>query len=817
MTDAATISNVDVAIVGGGVAGCSIAYHLTKLGVTDVALFERKQLTCGTTWHAAGLVTQLRATRNMTELAKYTGELFSSLEVETGQATGFKQNGSIRIAKTEARFEELKRGVSMARNFGLPADVIAPEEVKERWSPIDLEGIVGAVWMPRDGQVNPADVTMALAKGARMRGAKIHENTPVTRILVENGKATGVFTPGGLVRAKKVVITGGMWSRDLAASIGVSLPLHAAEHFYIVTEVVPDLPRNLPVLFVSDECSYYKEDAGKILLGCFEPNAKPWGHNGIPEDFCFDSLPEDFDHFEPILEMAIKRAPILANAGIQLFFNGPESFTPDDRYLLGQTPEVDNLYCACGFNSVGILSSGGVGRSLADWIVNNEPPMDLGDVDIRRMQPFQKNRQYLYERTTETLGALMDMHWPAKQWETSRDLRRSALHDRLVARGAAMTEAAAFERPGFFVRGDEPKDWTYSYSHQSWFGSVAREVANTHGRVTLTDQSCYTKFRVEGRDSVKVLNRICAAEVDVPVGRVVYTQWLNHKGGIEADVTVTRLSETAFLIVSIAASQTRDKIWIERNIPEGAYCFVFDATSGLSMLTLMGPNARSLLSEVACEDLSDNAFPFGTSREIEIGHATVRATRLTYVGELGWELFVPTEMVQYVYDRLHKAGQAYGLDDGGFFAVNAMRIEKGYRHWGHDIGIEDTPIEAGLKFAVAMDKGDFIGRAALARQLEGKALTKRLVQFRLLEDDGVLLHHDEPIWMDNAIAGSITSGAYGHRLKASFGMGYLNHPDGVTVELLKNARFEIEVACRKYAAVAQLGPWFDPKGDRLKG
>lgn len=651
-----------------------------------------------------------------------------------------------------------------------------------------------------------------------MGGARIYEHTPVTQIVVENGRATGVMTPQGLVRAKKVVITGGMWSRDLAASIGVSLPLHAAEHFYIVTEAIPELPRNLPVLFVSDECAYYKEDAGKLLLGCFEPNAKPWGMGGIPEEFCFDSLPEDFEHFEPILEMAVKRAPILGTAGIQLFFNGPESFTPDDRYLLGETPEVRGLYCACGFNSVGILSSGGVGKSLAAWIAEGEPPMELIDVDVSRMQPFQKNRQYLFERTTETLGALMDMHWPLKQWETARNVRRSALHDRLLTRGAVMTEAAAFERPGFFAKGTESKDWTYSYGHQSWFGSVAREVANTNARVTVTDQSCYTKFVVEGRDAAAVLNRICAADIDVTPGRVVYSQWLNRRGGIEADVTVTRLSETRFMIVSIAASQTRDLAWLRRHIPDDARCIAYDVTSGTGMLTVMGPNSRRLLERLSKEDMSNESFAFGTSREIEVGYATVRASRLTYVGELGWELYPPTEMMAHVYDRMVAAGEDLGLDDGGFFAVNAMRIEKGYRHWGHDIGVEDTPIEAGLGFAVAMEKaGGFTGREVLARQQDSKILTKRLVQFQMAADNGILMHHDEPVWMDGQIVGSITSGAYGHRLGRSFGMGYLYHPEGVTAEMLRQNRFEVEVACERYEVKAQLGAWFDPKSERIKG
>ncbi|MBN9270278.1 MAG: FAD-dependent oxidoreductase, partial [Mesorhizobium sp.] len=602
-------------IVGGGVAGCSIAYHLTKLGITDVVLCERKQLTCGTTWHAAGLVTQLRATRQMTELAKYTGELFASLEEETGQATGFMRRGSLRVARTEARLEELARGASMGRNFGLPVEKVSPGEIKERWSPIDLDGIVGGFWFPHDGQVNPADVTMAYARGARMRGGRIFENTKVEKILVENGRAVGVVTDKGEIRASRVVICGGMWSRDLAATAGVTLPLHAAEHFYIVTETIPELPRNLPVLFMGDECAYYKEDAGKLLLGCFEPNAKPWGHKGIPEDFCFDSLPEDFEHFEPILEMATKRVPLLAEAGIKLFFNGPESFTPDDRYLIGETSEVGGLFCACGFNSIGILSSGGVGKALSEWIRDGRPPVDLADVDVRRTVSFQSNKSYLYDRTTETLGLLFDMHWPYRQFETARGIRRSPFHDRLLAEGAFMTEAAGFERPGFFAGRGVTPEIEYSYGRQNWFDLAGAECRNTAENVTLFDHSCFVKYEVEGRDAVKVLNRICANDIDVPVGRVVYTQWLNELGGIEADVTVTRLSPTTFMVVTIAVSQRRDLTWLTRHIPGDAHVFVRDVTSGLPMLALMGPKACDLLKAVSPDDFSDAGFPFGASRE----------------------------------------------------------------------------------------------------------------------------------------------------------------------------------------------------------
>ena len=804
----------DVVVVGGGIAGCSIAYHLTKLGITDVVLCERRRLTCGTTWHAAGLVTQLRATRQMTELAKYTGELFATLEAETGQATGFKKRGSLRVANTEARLEELSRGASMGRNFGLAVERVTPEDIKKMWDPVNTEGLVGGYWFPNDGQVNPTDVTMAYAKGARMRGARILEHTPVIRILVEGGRAVGVETDKGVIRAKTVVICGGMWSRELAAKIGVTLPLHAAEHFYIVTEPIPDLPKDLPVLFFGDECSYYKEDAGKLLLGCFEPVAKPWGHNGIPENFCFDSLPEDFDHFEPILEMAVNRVPVIGKSGIQLFFNGPESFTPDDRYLLGETPEVDGLFCACGFNSVGILSSGGVGKALSEWIRDGHPPMELADVDVRRMLPFQANKKYLYDRTTETLGLLFDMHWPYRQFATARDIRRSPFHDRLLAQGAFMTEAAGFERPGFFGAPGTTPEIRYSYGHQSWFDACGAECRNTAENVTLFDQSCFVKIAVDGRDACKVLNGICANNVDVAIGKVVYTQWLNEAGGIEADVTITRLSEMSFFVVTLAVSQRRDLAWLRRHIPEDAHVFVRDITSGLPMLSVMGPKSRELLQMVSPADFSNEAFPFGTSQEIDLGYARVRASRLTYVGELGWELYMPTEFATHVFDRLIEAGQPLGLRQAGYFALNSLRMEKGYRHWGHDIGEEDTPLQAGLGFAVAFDKtGGFIGRDALLRQKEQGKPDRKLVQLMIDVPDAPLLYHHEPIWRDNKIVGSVTSGAYGHRIGASLGMGYVTLPIDAA---LGDDQLEVEVAWKRYPVKAQMKPWYDPQGQRIK-
>ena len=800
-------SRADVVIVGGGIIGCSIAYHLTKLGIRDVVLLERRQLTCGTTWHAAGLIGQLRASRNMTELAKYTSELLYELERETGQSTGFKQNGSVSVALNEERFHEMKRGASMAKMFGLAVDVIGPSEIKAKYPLLDLEGVVGGVFLPKDGQANPVDVTQAYAKGARMGGARVVEGIDVERILVEGGRATGVVTEQGELRAGTVVLAAGMWSRTLGRAAGVSLPLHAAEHFYIVTEAIAGVPRDLPVLRVPDECAYYKEDAGKMLVGAFEPVAKPWGMDGIPKDFAFDSLPPDMDHFEPIL----------AEAGIQTWFNGPESFTPDDRYLLGETAEVRDLFVACGFNSIGIQSSGGVGRVLADWIRDRRPPMDLADVDVRRMQPFQSNQRYLRDRTVETLGLLYAMHWPFRQVESARGARRSPFHDRLVAAGACMGEMAGWERPNWFGPAGGTPAYEYSWHRQNWFDATAAECVAVRDRVALFDQTSFAKFLVQGPDALALLNRVSAADIDRPAGRVIYTQWLNPQGGIEADLTVTRLAETAFLVVTGGAGQTRDRAWLERQVPADARVSVVDVTSGMPMLGLMGPRSRALLERLTGADLSNAAFPFATSQELEIGYAPVRASRITYVGELGWELYIPAEFAAHVFDTIVAAGQEFGLAHAGYHAMNACRMEKGYRHWGHDIAGEDDPVSAGLGFAVAWDKpGGFIGREALLRRREEGVPKRRLVQFRLA-DDRPCLHHEEPVWRDGQLVGSTTSGMYGHRIGASLGMGYITNPDGVTAEWLAGGRFEIEIAWERFQATAQLKPFYDPAGQRIKG
>jgi 4-methylaminobutanoate oxidase (formaldehyde-forming) len=814
-------AHANVVIIGGGVAGCSIAYHLTKIGVTDVVLLERKQLTSGTTWHAAGLVGQLRATRNLTELAKYTAGLFHSLEAETGQATGFKQNGSVSVAKTPARFEELKRGASMGKTFGLAIDVLTAAEIRERWPLLHVDDLVGGVFLPKDGQTNPIDTTNALAKGAKMRGAKIFEHTRVERIRVERGRAVGVECDAGFIAADTVVLAGGMWSHGLAAEAGVAVPLHAAEHFYIVTEPIAGLPSGLPVLRVQDECAYYKEDAGKILMGCFEPVAKPWGMNGISPDFCFDTLPEDFEHFEPILAAATRRVPALADAGIQLFFNGPESFTPDDRYYLGETPEVKDLFVATGFNSVGIAASGGVGKVMADWIRDRRPPMDLCDVDVRRVLPFQRNRRYLHDRTVETLGLLYAMHWPYYQYTTARGVRRSPVHDRLVAAGACMGETAGWERPNWYATPGTRPEYEYSYGRQNWFEACRAECLAARDAVALFDQASFPKFRVEGPDACRILNRMSTANVDVEPGRIVYTQWLNERAGIEADLTITRLAADEFMVVTSAICQTRDLAWLRRQIAAepGARAWVTDVTSGVAMFGVMGPASRALLESLTGAELSNAAHPFGHARELDLGYARVRLARITYVGELGWEIYLPTEFAGGVYEALVAAGAAHGLRHAGYHAMGACRVEKGYRHWSHDIADEDTPLEAGLGFTVAWDKpGGFIGRDALLAQRARGTPAKRLVQV-MLDDDSErapLLYHEEPIVRDGLIVGSIRSGAWGFRLAKSLGMGYVHADAGVTREWLEAGRWEVEVAARRFPARVQLGPYYDPKNERIK-
>ncbi|MBV8910040.1 MAG: GcvT family protein, partial [Gammaproteobacteria bacterium] len=654
------------------------------------------------------------------------------------------------------------------------------------------------------------------ARGARRGGVTILENVKVTAIHTSGGRVTGVETGHGEVRAARVVNCAGMWAREVGGWASVSVPLHAAEHFYIVTQPIAGLTPGLPVLRDADACSYFKEDTGKLLVGWFEPQAKPWGTDGIPDGFAFDQLPADLSHIEPLFASAMHRVPVLESAGIQVFFNGPESFTPDDRYLLGEAPETRGLYVAAGFNSIGIQSAGGAGKVLADWIVDGHAPSDLWDVDIRRCMPFQRNRRYLHDRIIESLGLLYAMHWPFRQAETARGVRKSVLHDRLATAGACFGEVAGFERANWFAPKGTEARYEYSYGRQNWFEASAAEHRAVRERVGLFDQSSFAKFLVKGADAASALGRICANDVDVPVGRVVYTQWLNDRGGIEADLTVTRESEHAYLIVTACASQTRDFTWLSRNLPEGARAVAVDVSSAYAVLGLMGPRSRELLATLTDTDLSTRAFPFGTSQVIDLGYARVRASRITYVGELGYELYIPGEFAQSVYDVIVRAGADFGLTLAGYHAMNSLRMEKAYRHWGHDIGDEDTPLEAGLQFAVAWKKpGGFIGREALCEQRERGV--GRLLVGLALEKTNRLLYHNEPILRNGTLVGRITSGMFGHTVGAPLGLGYIaNGEASLDPAWIANGSYEVEVAAERVPARISLRPFYDPASERVK-
>ena len=806
-----------VVIIGGGVVGCSVAYHLTKLGWTDVVLLERKQLTSGTTWHAAGLIAQLRATANMTRLAKYSQELYGDLESETGVATGFKRVGSITVALTGDRMEELSRSAAMARAFGVEIEEITPDEVKRRYDHLNTDGVVGGVYLPKDGQGDPANIALALAKGARQRGALIRERVKVTGIARQGRRVTGVDwasddgTAQGHIACEAIVNCAGMWGHEVGRMAGVNVPLQACEHFYIVTEAIEGLAQ-LPVLRVPDECAYYKEDAGKILLGAFEPVAKPWGLTGIPDSFEFDQLPEDFDHFEPILEAACNRVPLLAEAGIHTFFNGPESFTPDDAYHLGLAPEMDNVWVAAGFNSVGIQSAGGAGMALAQWMEDGEKPFDLGDVDISRMQPFQGNKRYLAERATETLGLLYADHYPYRQKATARGVRRSPFHQHLLDRGAVMGEIAGWERANWFARPGQAREYHYSWGRQNFFDNVAEELAAVRTNIGMYDMSSFGKLRVEGPDAEAFLNHVCGADMSVPAGKIVYTQFLNPRGGIEADVTVTRLAETAYLVVTPAATRLADETWLRRHL--GDYrAVITDVTAAEGVLAVMGPNARKLMQAISPADFSNAANPFGTAQEIELGLGLARVHRVSYVGELGWEIYVSADMAAHAFETIWEAGQDLGLKLCGMHMMDCARIEKAFRHFGHDITCEDHVLEAGLGFAVKTAKPDFIGRDAVLRKRQ-EGLQRRLLQFRLTDPEP-LLYHNEPILRDGEIVGYLSSGAYGHHLGAAIGLGYVPCKGESAADVL-GSTYEIDVAGTRVRAEASLKPLYDPKSERVR-
>ena len=804
-----------VVIVGGGVIGCSVAYHLSKLGWRDIVLLERKQLTSGTTWHAAGLIAQLRATANMTRLAKYSQELYGSLEAETGVATGFKRVGSITVALTDERREEIFRSAGMARAFGVEIEEIGPQEVKSRYPHLNCDDVKAGVYLAKDGQGDPGNIARALAKGARQNGAQVFEHTRVTAINRSGQRVTSVDWESsgqtGSIACDMIVNCAGMWGREVGRMAGVNVPLHACEHFYIVTEAIPGL-MPLPVLRVPDECAYYKEDAGKILLGAFEPVSKPWGMNGIPAEFEFDQLPEDVDHFEPILAAAVNRMPVLAEAGIHTFFNGPESFTPDDAYHLGLAPGMDNVWVAAGFNSIGIQSAGGAGMALSQWMDAGEKPFDLGDVDIARMQPFQGNKTYLFERSKETLGLLYADHFPYRQKATARGVRRTPFHRHLLDRGAVMGELAGWERANWYAAPGQPAEYAYSWKRQTFFPNVAAELQAVRTNIGMYDMSSFGKLRVEGRDACAFLNQIAGAQCDVAVGRIVYAQFLNSRAGIEADVTITRLSETVYLVVTPAATRLADQTWMERH--KGDFNVVItDVTAAEGVLAIMGPNARTLMQAISPNDFSNVTNPFGTAQDIEIGMALARAHRVSYVGELGWEVYVSADMAAHVLETVLAAGEDLGLKLCGMHMMDCARMEKAFRHFGHDITCEDHVLEAGLGFAVKTDKPAFVGRDAVLRKKD-EGLSRRLVQFRLTDPEP-LLYHNEPVLRDGTVVGHLSSGGYGHTFGAALGMAYVPCK-GETADAVLASRYEIDVMGTRVPAEASLKPFLDPSGARMR-
>ncbi|MEM7407572.1 MAG: FAD-dependent oxidoreductase [Pseudomonadota bacterium] len=807
-------------VIGGGVTGASVAYHLARFGWTDVVLLERRQFACGTTWHAAGLIGTMRANESHARLAEYSMRLLHELEEETGQSTGFRQVGSLSIAHSHDRFEELRRVASMNNAFGVTrVDTVTVEEIKDLFPLIDTSGLIGGTFVAHDGKGSPIDVTMAFIKGARARGALCLEDIVVEAVLDDGRKVTGVKTSAGEIKTDFVVNASGMWARELGRQSGVSIPLHACEHYYAVTEKHEAFTPDLPVLRDHDKCAYFREDAGALLVGAFEPNAVPWGHDGIPADFSFDELQgHTEEQLMPVLADAMERVPMLGDIGWRTFFCGPESFTPDDQFHLGEASELRGYFVACGLNSVGIQSSGGLGKACAEWMQYGHAPMDLWVNDIRRTYPFMSTNAFIRDRVSETLGLLYARHYPHRQFETGRDVRHSPVHERLISAGARFGQVAGWERANWFAHDGSGMPYSMSFGKPAWFDYWRGEHQAAREGVALFDQSSFSKYLVKGADAMPCLQKISSADVDVEPGRIVYTHWLNERGGIEADLTVCRLAEDEYWVVSGAAVTPKDLDWLARNIPDDARCFVHDITNAWAVFGVMGPRSRPLLERLTGESLAASAFAFGDTRAMEIGYVPVRATRVSYVGEVGWELYVPVDMARHVFDQLIDVGGEYELRLAGMHALDSCRIEKKFLHFGHDIGDEDTPLEAGLGFVCAMQKAiAFIGHDAIARQREsGAHLRKRLVQFHL-QDPEVMLYHHEPILRDGRIAGFLTSGNYGHTLGGSIGLGYVRSNEPINQDALNASTWAIDVGGAEIDATASLRALYDPSGARMRG
>ncbi|MDB3969902.1 FAD-dependent oxidoreductase [Candidatus Pelagibacter sp.] len=799
-------NNTKVVVIGGGVAGCSVAYHLAKFGWKDTVLLERDQLTSGTTWHAAGLVGQLGATATITKLRKYSLNLYKELEKKTELSTGLKQNGAITVASSKERLQELLRQATSAQLFGVNVEVLDKQQIKKLYPVINDDNILGGVYMPEDGQADPVGVTNVLAKAARMEGAQIFEKTPVTKILVKNNKISGVETSKGVIDCEYVVLATGMWSRQIGEDIGVSVPLYPNEHFYIITEPMKDLPKNLPVLRDYNDCLYLKEDAGKMLVGIFEPGAKnAFKEKGIvPNDFSFGEFPDDFDHFEPYLEKSFKRLPILENAGIRKFFSGPESFTPDTQYLLGETAEVSNLYTCCGFNSIGIASSGGAGRVTAEWMINGYMNEDLYSLDIKRFQKFHSSKKFIMNRVTETLGDLYGMHWPYKQHKTSRNQKLLPYHEDLKKAGACFGQSGGYERPMWYALDGIKPEYDYSFNYQNWYPSVEHESKNTIKNVSLFELSPFSKYEIKGEGAYEELQRLCTANIKDDIGKCTYTHMLNEGGGIETDLTVVCINKNHFRIISSAAVRTHDKAHILKNLSKDVE--FEDVTDDLICLGIFGPKSRELLSKITNENLSNESFKFGTSKNIDIGSLKVWTQRLSYVGELGYELYINKDNGKSIYDLVVETGKNFGLIHCGAHTMDTMRMESGFLHWGHDISPEENQYQAGLNFAISYKKSfNFIGKEKLL-EIKKQKLDRRFVML-ILKDSTPgqpLLLHEEPIYLENEIIGKTTSGNYSFNYDKNLSFGYINSK--LTNEELFSRDLYIEIEKKKYKAQILLKP-----------
>ncbi|MFC2063522.1 FAD-dependent oxidoreductase [Chloroflexota bacterium] len=810
-------TQAQVVIIGGGVIGCSVAYHLAKLGWNDVLLLERNALTSGTTWHAAGLIVTPSGSELDVEISTYTRELIKSLEEETGQATGFKEIGYLQLACTPEWLEERRRMAVAARRLGVNYQEISPSEVKKLWPLADTDDILAGFYTPEDGRANPVDFTMALARGARMGGVKIFEGTEVLSINKENGRVTGVVTDKGEIEAEIVVNCAGLWGRELGKLAGVNVPLQAAEHYYLLTQPIEGVHPDLPIIEDFERFSYYREEVGGLLVGFFEPVAAPWGMDGVSRDFSFGEINPDWDRMMPYIEIAMGRIPVLKDAGIHKLFCGPESFTPDGGPLLGESPELKNFFVAAGLNSLGILQGGGVGKIMAQWIVDGHCPVEAQDIDIARCFPFQGTQKYLTDRTVETLGLQYKLIFPNTVNASARNVRKTAIHEQLAKAGAYFTEGMGWEIPDWYApSGVEARIEKYTWGRQNWFEYHAAEHQACREDVIIMDVTSMSKFLVQGSDAEKVLNNICANDIAVPVGKVVYTQWLNDRGGMEADLTVTRLAEDIFFIVSAGDFYTHDLMWLRKHIPDQAHAFITDVTSAYTLMNIQGPKSRNLISQLTTANISKEAFPYMSAQEIDINYALVQTLRVTYEGELGFELYVPTEFSAHVYESVLKAGQEFGLKHAGFQALNSLRIEKAYREYGHDMDNNDTPLEAGLGFAVKFDKpGGFIGRDALLRHMESGPLKYRMVQF-LLEDPKPLLYGNEIIYRNGKIVGYLQTGAYGFTLGGAMGMGFVENDEGASPEFINSGSYEIDIAGQRYPARASLRPLYDPGNKRVR-